>query len=72
MPDAGFLLRTEYCCPQCLASVYASTSDRPPHCARCGIAMLADSDEPQPRQFGPRQRRSIGRPAKLRVEPADA
>jgi hypothetical protein len=38
--------KIEFVCSQCLASVYSNDDDPVPHCARCLIRMLPDSDEP--------------------------
>lgn len=41
--------KIEFCCPVCLASVYALDTAKPPRCWRGHGRMLADSDEPRPR-----------------------
>jgi DNA-directed RNA polymerase subunit RPC12/RpoP len=40
-PDKGWTA-VEYVCVRCLGSRMATDRDRPPHCPRCGIRMLAD------------------------------
>lgn len=56
--------KIEYCCPQCLASIYALDTAKPPRCARCMVKMLPNSDEPRPKAPPPQAvvGRTRGRP----------